>query len=78
MVEWLWLKFVFPPPFLLFPTYIYLVVVAREDEIRAQILAYFEEVKGLVTHQSYVIDFIIRADGTSACIELNPFNEHTG
>lgn len=48
--------------------------VAIENRIRK----YWETVKQLIPHESYVIDFAILSDGSIKVIEINPFHYSTG
>eukprot|EP00026_Physarum_polycephalum_P007911 Phypoly_transcript_07982.p1 GENE.Phypoly_transcript_07982~~Phypoly_transcript_07982.p1 ORF type:complete len:366 (-),score=53.61 Phypoly_transcript_07982:285-1382(-) len=52
-------------------------LVANRDKILARIIAFFESVKHLITHESYVIDFFV-LEQKVIIIELNPFHNGAG
>jgi len=53
-------------------------LLQRKDEITTKIQIFFEEVKDKILIESYIIDFVILADGTVKIVELNPFSRSTG
>lgn len=48
-------------------------LLKNKDKIAAQILEYWESVKHLIPHESYVVDFAIMPAGGIKIIEINPF-----
>jgi len=52
-------------------------LVANKTEVLARIIEFFESVKRLITHESYVIDFFV-LDTKVVIIELNPFHNGAG
>eukprot|EP01130_Rhizamoeba_saxonica_P002727 TRINITY_DN1248_c0_g1_i4.p1 TRINITY_DN1248_c0_g1~~TRINITY_DN1248_c0_g1_i4.p1 ORF type:complete len:193 (+),score=46.73 TRINITY_DN1248_c0_g1_i4:529-1107(+) len=53
-------------------------LVEQKDEIEGRIRNYWEMIRDLIPHESYVIDFAILEDGSLKVIEINPFHYSTG
>jgi len=52
-------------------------LVANKERTVARIVSFFESIKHLITHESYVIDFFV-LDTEVLIIELNPFHNGAG
>jgi len=52
-------------------------LVEEKEQIQSRIVEYWETIKDLINHESYVIDFGILVDGSIKIIEINPFHYGT-